>query len=182
MLVKSALCTMRGETGHDQARSDMRHAFRGSVPASSSSRWNHVKFDFVVQCLGVYRCSVTIYDCSWYITCIHSRLPYSQHNRCTPHIRFQLVAYCSSIQCVQQHCLCFTWLYGACVGIPCAIYTVGAIALVLGFRNGLLASGMLGGPVVWKGGNWNGVGSSISTRALNIGLTSIILLDHLAFA
>jgi hypothetical protein len=68
----------RRVTGHDQARSVMRHACRGSVPASSSSRWNHVKFDIGVQCLGVYTCSVTIYDFSWYITCLHSRLPYSQ--------------------------------------------------------------------------------------------------------
>jgi hypothetical protein len=68
----------RRVTGHDQARSVMRHACRGSVPASSSSRWNHVKFDIGVQCLGVYTCSVTIYDFSWYITCLHSLLPYSQ--------------------------------------------------------------------------------------------------------
>ena len=54
----------RRESDHDQARSDMRHACRGSVTARSSSRWNQIKFVFSVQCLGVYKCSVPIYDCS----------------------------------------------------------------------------------------------------------------------
>lgn len=81
----------------------MSHACKGSEPASSSSRWNHVKYDFSVQCLGEYRCSVTNYNRSWHITCIHSRFPYSQNRRCTPNISLQLVAYCNSIQCVQQH-------------------------------------------------------------------------------